>query len=87
VVGRWCGLQIGDCALPCHAAADGPQIDDSWGIVHRVRVAEAGHDADLAACGRVGVRDSKDKTGPALVMPVAAWSAFLAGVCSSRCGL
>ncbi|MER7045472.1 DUF397 domain-containing protein [Streptomyces jumonjinensis] len=25
---------------------------------------------------RVGIRDSKDKQGPALMVPVAAWSAF-----------
>jgi hypothetical protein len=43
--------------------------------------------ADLAASGRVGIRDSKHKAGPALVVPVAAWAAFLAGVRSGRCGL
>ncbi|MFF3159096.1 DUF397 domain-containing protein [Streptomyces sp. NPDC057910] len=31
--------------------------------------------ADLT--GRVGIRDSKDKTGPALVVPAAAWSSFV----------
>ncbi|WP_055587869.1 DUF397 domain-containing protein [Peterkaempfera griseoplana] len=30
--------------------------------------------------GIVGVRDSKDPQGTTLVLPVAAWSAFLAGV-------
>jgi hypothetical protein len=30
--------------------------------------------------GRVAVRDSKDRTGPALVFPRAAWSAFLAAL-------
>ncbi|MGA5134483.1 DUF397 domain-containing protein [Streptomyces blastmyceticus] len=30
--------------------------------------------------GRVGVRDSKWKTGPALVLASAAWAAFLADV-------
>ncbi|MFB8052155.1 DUF397 domain-containing protein [Streptomyces rubiginosohelvolus] len=28
----------------------------------------------------VPVRDSKNPTGPALVVPAAAWSAFIAGV-------
>ena len=28
--------------------------------------------------GRVAVRDSKDRTGPALVFPRTAWTAFLA---------
>ena len=27
--------------------------------------------------GQVGIRDSKDKTGPALVVPTAAWSSFV----------
>lgn len=31
--------------------------------------------ADLA--GHVGIRDSKDKAGPALVVPAAAWSSFV----------
>nr|WP_239086843.1 DUF397 domain-containing protein [Streptomyces parvus] len=30
--------------------------------------------------GVVPVRDSKNPTGPALVIPAAAWSAFIAGV-------
>ncbi|MEW1718611.1 DUF397 domain-containing protein [Streptomyces sp. NPDC093109] len=36
--------------------------------------------ADLAATGQVGIRDSKRKTGPALVVPAAAWAAFVGGV-------
>ncbi|MGW2257843.1 DUF397 domain-containing protein [Streptomyces sp. NPDC001780] len=35
--------------------------------------------ADLTRTGRVGVRDSKDKSGPALVVPAAAWAEFIAG--------
>ncbi|MFD9206601.1 DUF397 domain-containing protein [Streptomyces sioyaensis] len=31
--------------------------------------------ADLT--GQVGIRDSKDKNGPALVVPTAAWSSFV----------
>ncbi|MFD8963462.1 DUF397 domain-containing protein [Streptomyces sp. NPDC059568] len=31
--------------------------------------------ADLT--GAVGIRDSKDKTGPALVVPAAAWTFFV----------
>ncbi|WP_411143114.1 DUF397 domain-containing protein [Streptomyces sp. x-80] len=27
--------------------------------------------------GQVGIRDSKDKAGPALVVPAAAWSSFM----------
>lgn len=30
----------------------------------------------------VGIRDSKDKTGPALVVPATAWSSFVELVCS-----
>ncbi|MBB4940466.1 hypothetical protein FHR32_004771 [Streptosporangium album] len=30
--------------------------------------------------GRVGVRDSKDKTGPALVFASDGWGAFISGV-------
>ncbi|WP_431044754.1 DUF397 domain-containing protein [Streptomyces sp. P1-3] len=36
--------------------------------------------ADLTPTGRVGIRDSKDKTGPALVIPAAAWASFVAEV-------
>lgn len=34
--------------------------------------------ADLAATAQVGIRDSKHKAGPALVVPVAAWAEFVA---------
>ncbi|MBD3008134.1 MULTISPECIES: DUF397 domain-containing protein [unclassified Streptomyces] len=34
----------------------------------------------------VGVRDSKDKTGPALLIPPAAWAAFVSGVRTGRLG-
>ncbi|OEV13014.1 DUF397 domain-containing protein [Streptomyces nanshensis] len=33
---------------------------------------------------QVGVRDSKDKTGPALVVPASTWSAFIAYVQERR---
>jgi hypothetical protein len=36
--------------------------------------------ADLTAVGEVAVRDSKDKTGPALVLTPAAWSSFVTAV-------
>ncbi|AXG78275.1 DUF397 domain-containing protein [Streptomyces paludis] len=36
--------------------------------------------ADLAGAGHVGVRDSKHKTGPALVVSATAWAAFVGGV-------
>ncbi|MFJ5221420.1 DUF397 domain-containing protein [Streptomyces sp. NPDC088400] len=35
--------------------------------------------ADLARTGRVGVRDSKRKAGPALVVPADAWAQFVEG--------
>ncbi|MDT3397009.1 DUF397 domain-containing protein [Streptomyces sp. B1866] len=38
--------------------------------------------ADLRS--EVGVRDSKDKSGPALVVPAAAWSSFVLGVRTGR---
>ncbi|MFE3826201.1 DUF397 domain-containing protein [Streptomyces sp. NPDC059092] len=40
--------------------------------------------AHLTPTHQVGVRDSKDKAGPALVVPVAAWAEFVAG---ARAGL
>ncbi|MFG2582879.1 DUF397 domain-containing protein [Streptomyces malaysiensis] len=33
--------------------------------------------AHLPHTAQVGIRDSKDKGGPALVVPVAAWAAFI----------
>ena len=36
--------------------------------------------ADLTSVGRVAIRDSKDKTGPALVIPTAAFAAFITAV-------
>ncbi|WP_412541732.1 DUF397 domain-containing protein [Longispora sp. K20-0274] len=35
---------------------------------------------DFVADGVVGVRDSKDPTGPVLAVPTADWRTFLAGV-------
>ncbi|MFJ5221421.1 DUF397 domain-containing protein [Streptomyces sp. NPDC088400] len=35
--------------------------------------------ADLARTGQVGIRDSKRKAGPALVVPAAAWARFVVG--------
>ncbi|MFJ1745660.1 DUF397 domain-containing protein [Streptomyces sp. NPDC088116] len=35
--------------------------------------------ADLTRTGHVGVRDSKRKAGPALVVPADAWAQFVAG--------
>ncbi|MFK4269129.1 DUF397 domain-containing protein [Streptomyces milbemycinicus] len=40
--------------------------------------------ADLTTA--VGVRDSKDKTGPALLIPPVAWTAFVSGVRTGRIG-
>jgi Domain of unknown function (DUF397) len=36
--------------------------------------------ADLTSAGRVAIRDSKDKSGPALVIPTAAFAAFVTAV-------
>lgn len=36
--------------------------------------------AHLTRTAEVGIRDSKDKTGPALVVPVAAWAEFVTEV-------
>ncbi|WP_069867468.1 DUF397 domain-containing protein [Streptomyces malaysiensis] len=33
--------------------------------------------AHLPHTAQVGIRDSKDKSGPALVVPVTAWGAFI----------
>lgn len=35
--------------------------------------------------GSVGVRDSKDRSGPALVFTPGEWDAFTAGVASGQC--
>ncbi|MFJ2560266.1 MULTISPECIES: DUF397 domain-containing protein [unclassified Streptomyces] len=35
--------------------------------------------ADLRPIAHVGIRDSKRKAGPALVVPAAAWAEFVAG--------
>ncbi|MFI1331320.1 DUF397 domain-containing protein [Streptomyces sp. NPDC020845] len=40
--------------------------------------------ADLTTA--VGVRDSKDKTRPALLIPPAAWAEFVSGVRTGRIG-
>ncbi|WP_405538058.1 DUF397 domain-containing protein [Streptomyces sp. NBC_00075] len=38
---------------------------------------------EIAACtDHVGIRDSKDRTGPALLVPTAAWSSFVGLVCT-----
>jgi Domain of unknown function (DUF397) len=42
--------------------------------------------ADLRASCEVAVRDSKDKAGPALVVPAAAFAAFVAAVREGRLG-
>lgn len=45
---------------------------------------------EIAKCtDHVGIRDSKDRTGPALVVPTAAWSSFVGLARSSHvdCGL
>ncbi|WP_381794941.1 DUF397 domain-containing protein [Streptomyces niveus] len=36
--------------------------------------------ADLARTAQVGIRDSKHKAGPALVVPARAWAEFVAEV-------
>ncbi|MDT3398753.1 DUF397 domain-containing protein [Streptomyces sp. B1866] len=36
--------------------------------------------ADLTATGHVGIRDSKDRTGPALLVPADQFAAFIAHV-------
>jgi hypothetical protein len=36
--------------------------------------------ADLTASGRVAIRDSKDKSGPALVIPAESFAAFVTAV-------
>ncbi|MEU6561741.1 DUF397 domain-containing protein [Nocardia nova] len=36
--------------------------------------------------GAVGVRDSKDRTGPALVFAPGDWDAFIAGIQAGRIG-
>jgi len=36
--------------------------------------------ADLTSSGRVAIRDSKDKAGPALVIPTESFAAFVSAV-------
>ncbi|MEU1824089.1 DUF397 domain-containing protein [Streptomyces abikoensis] len=42
--------------------------------------------ANLAHAGHVGVRDSKDKTGPALLVTTSAWTFFVTEVRSGTPG-
>jgi hypothetical protein len=42
--------------------------------------------ADLTTSGRVAIRDSKDKTGPALVIPAESFAAFITAVREDRFG-
>jgi len=42
--------------------------------------------ADLLAHGQWAIRDSKDQTGPALVIPRPQWAAFTAGVRADQFG-
>ncbi|MDH6629422.1 hypothetical protein M2271_007258 [Streptomyces sp. LBL] len=37
-----------------------------------------------ALTNQVGIRDSKDKQGPALIVPSASWAAFVTGVQSNE---
>ncbi|WNI17248.1 DUF397 domain-containing protein [Actinacidiphila sp. ITFR-21] len=40
--------------------------------------------ADLTGTGRVAIRDSKDKSGPALVIPAESFAAFVTAVREGR---
>jgi hypothetical protein len=40
--------------------------------------------ADLRSSGRVAIRDSKDKSGPALVIPAESFAAFITAVREDR---
>ncbi|MBO4210144.1 DUF397 domain-containing protein [Micromonospora echinofusca] len=42
--------------------------------------------ADDLGVGLVGVRDSKDRSGPVLAFDARAWTAFLAGIRADRLG-
>ncbi|MEU7586165.1 DUF397 domain-containing protein [Micromonospora sp. NPDC049230] len=50
----------------------------------RADLPDVGADVDLP--GVVGVRDSKDPTGPALAFAPATWAAFVGGVKGQRRG-
>ncbi|TDC77009.1 DUF397 domain-containing protein [Micromonospora sp. KC606] len=46
-----------------------------------------GNCVEVAAVGaRVAVRDSKDRSGPALAFPESAWAAFVTGIDTVRPG-
>jgi hypothetical protein len=42
--------------------------------------------ADLSSSGGVAIRDSKDRSGPALVVPADSFAAFVAAVRAGRFG-
>ncbi len=62
------------------------RIETSW-FKSSYSTQEAGACIEIAnLTTAVGVRDSKDKTGPALLIPPAAWAAFVSGVRTGRLG-
>ncbi|MFJ8002467.1 DUF397 domain-containing protein [Streptomyces sp. NPDC096310] len=67
--------------IETQAAPESAWFTSSYSAENGTACVEVAH---LAPTHQVGVRDSKDKTGPALVVPVAAWARFVAG---ARSGL
>lgn len=65
-----------------HRMAPDPAPDDAW--FRSSFSGETGNNcvevADLTASGRVAIRDSKDKAGPALLVSADAFAAFVAAV-------
>lgn len=58
--------------------------EDAW-FKSSYSTQEAGACVEIAnLTTAVGVRDSKNKTGPALLIPAAAWDAFVSGVRTGR---
>ncbi|MGW3429837.1 DUF397 domain-containing protein [Streptomyces melanosporofaciens] len=58
-------------------APEGAWFKSSYSEANGTACVEIAH---LPHTAQVGIRDSKDKTGPALVVPAGAWAEFVAAV-------
>ncbi|CDR04924.1 DUF397 domain-containing protein [Streptomyces iranensis] len=59
-------------------APEGAWFKSSYSEANGTACVEIAH---LPHTAQVGIRDSKDKSGPALVVPAGAWAEFVAAVC------
>ncbi|WNI17247.1 DUF397 domain-containing protein [Actinacidiphila sp. ITFR-21] len=62
-------------------ASEGAWFKSSYSSENATNCVEV---ADLTGTGRVAIRDSKDKSGPALVIPAESFAAFVTAVREGR---